>query len=201
MQNESSSEPLGSRPALSLCFAAPWHQSFSQMSKSMASFTAKKKKEKILSVFCIANENANVLHFQACLQPLLLPRCVWYRSALPLAMRSKYVRVAGGVLLALPLRKRALGGNTEEEPEPQTPALYYPSTCRPWRLKTDQLRVRKAGGKQVFLCKSDATSELKSYVVPTACCSEPVAGSVGLICWALLLLTSTHGSSLPYLQH
>ena len=61
----------------------------------MASFIAKKI---FLAVFCVANENANVLDFQACLQPLLLPFYAWYLSALPLAMRSKYISLAGGGL-------------------------------------------------------------------------------------------------------
>lgn len=103
MQNESSAKSLGSRPGLSLCFGAPWHQSFSQVSKSMASFIAKKIS---LAVFHIANENANVLGFQACLPPLLIPFYVRYLSILPLAMRSKYIALLGGVVLTLTMRNR-----------------------------------------------------------------------------------------------
>lgn len=78
MQNESSAKSPGSGPALLLRFAAPWHQPFSQVSKSMASFVAKKI---FLTVSRIANENANRLVFQACLQPPLPPFSAWYLGA------------------------------------------------------------------------------------------------------------------------
>lgn len=72
----------------------------------MASCIAKKKI--FLAVFYIANENANVLVFQACLQPLMLPFCGWYLSVLPLAMCSKYITLAAGVVLVLPMRNGVL---------------------------------------------------------------------------------------------
>ena len=43
-------------------------------------------------------------------------------------------------------------------------------------LKKDQFRIRKAGKKQVFLCKLDTTSESKSHIIPTAYCIEPMVG-------------------------